>query len=60
MSSTFKNRIPKRKYRERAQPSSRAHLGILEKKQDYQKRAKNYHKKEDMMNKLKMKADLKN
>lgn len=60
MSSTFKNRIPKRKYRERAQPANRAHLGLLEKKQDYKKRAKNYHMKEDMLNKLKVKADLKN
>ena len=60
MSSTFKNRIPKRKYRERAQVSGRQHLGLLEKKQDYKKRAVNYHKKEDMINKLKTKADLKN
>lgn len=60
MSSTFKNRIPKRKYRERAQPEGREHLGILEKKQDYQKRAKNYHQKQDMLNKLRLKADLKN
>ena len=60
MSSTFKNRIPKRKYRERAQPTNRAHLGILEKKQDYKARAKHFHKREDMLNKLKLKADLKN
>lgn len=60
MSSTFKNRIPKRKYRERAQPSGREHLGLLEKKQDYVARAKNYHQREDMMNKLKTKANLKN
>lgn len=58
--STFKNVIPKRKYRERGQLSNRAHLGILEKKQDYKQRAQNYHKKEDMLNKLKEKADLKN
>jgi len=29
MSSTFKNRVPKRKYRERAQPEAREHLGLL-------------------------------
>jgi|JI6StandDraft_1071083.scaffolds.fasta_scaffold726446_1 U3 small nucleolar RNA-associated protein 11 len=60
MSSTFKNRIPKRKYRERAQPAGREHLGLLEKKQDYKARAKNYHQKSDMINKLKVKANLKN
>jgi hypothetical protein len=60
MSSTFKNRLPKRKYRERAQPEARAHLGMLEKKKDYQQRAKNYHKRQDMLNSLKVKADLKN
>jgi U3 small nucleolar RNA-associated protein 11 len=60
MSSTFKNRIPKRKYRERAQPNNRSHLGLLEKKQDYKQRAKHYHKKQDMINNLKMKASLKN
>lgn len=60
MSSTFKNRLPKRKYRERAQLQSREHLGMLEKRKDYKERAKNYHKKVDMINNLKMKADLKN
>jgi U3 small nucleolar RNA-associated protein 11 len=60
MSSTFKNRIPKRKYRERAQPEARAHLGTLEKRKDYKARAQNYHRKEDMINQLKQKAGLKN
>lgn len=58
--STFKNVIPRRKYRERAQLTNRAHLGLLEKKQDYKQRAKNYHKKQDMIKNLKEKADLKN
>ena len=60
MSSTFKNRIPKRKYRERVQPAGREELGFLQKKKDYKERAKNYHQKEDMLNKLKLKASTKN
>lgn len=43
--STFKNRAPKRKYRERVQPADREHLGFLQKKKDYKVRAKNYHAK---------------
>jgi hypothetical protein len=33
---------------------------MLEKRKDYKARAQNYHKKVDMINNLKMKADLKN
>nr|VVW88966.1 unnamed protein product [Nymphaea colorata] len=33
---------------------------MLEKKKDYQQRAKNFHKRQDMLNQLKVKADLKN
>lgn len=45
MSSTFKNVVPRRKYRERVQPAGREHLGFLQKKKDYKVRAKNYHEK---------------
>ncbi|CAG9331515.1 unnamed protein product [Blepharisma stoltei] len=58
--STWKNAIPKRKYRERSQPSRRKHLGMLEKHQDYKLRAKDYHEKEDKLNILRDKAYFRN
>lgn len=61
--STFKslkNVIPKRKYRERSQPSWRKNKGFLEKKQDYLKRSKKYHKNQRQLNNLKLKAQLAN
>lgn len=58
--SSFKNTKPRRKYRERAQPQAREHLGLLEKKKDYRLRAKNYHQKEDALNKLRLKSSLAN
>lgn len=58
--SSFKNSIPKRKYRERAQLKRRESLGFLEKKQDYKRRATNFHQKQDKLDKLKLKASLKN
>ncbi|CAI2379306.1 unnamed protein product [Moneuplotes crassus] len=60
MSSPWKNFIPKRKYRERRQLSSRKHLGMLEKKQDYKKRAVDYHQKSKQMEKLREKVINKN
>ncbi|EGR31933.1 hypothetical protein IMG5_099610 [Ichthyophthirius multifiliis] len=58
--TTFKNLKIGRKHRERGQLKEREHLGLLEKKQDYKKRAKHYHKINDILNNLKQKARLKN
>jgi U3 small nucleolar RNA-associated protein 11 len=49
--SSWKNAIPRRMYRERRQLKSREHLGILEKKRDYKRRAKDYHSKENVISK---------
>lgn len=46
--------------RERAQPAHRKRLGHLEKHQDYVKRARDFHSKEDRIQKLREKAAFKN
>ncbi|RAL51876.1 unnamed protein product [Cuscuta campestris] len=58
--SSFKNAIPRRAHKERAQPASRKKFGLLEKKKDYVKRAQAYHKKEETLQKLKEKAAFRN
>ena len=58
--SAMKRLIQSRPKRERAQPSARAHLGLLEKHKDYVKRAKDGHAKEDALRLLREKAALKN
>ncbi|TKA54147.1 hypothetical protein B0A53_03524 [Rhodotorula sp. CCFEE 5036] len=50
----------KRQHRERAQPAHRKRLGHLEKHQDYVKRARDFHSKEDRIQKLREKAAFKN
>jgi U3 small nucleolar RNA-associated protein 11 len=60
MLKTMKKYIPKRKYRERSQLERRKNFGLLEKKQDYKKRAEDYHRKEANYKKLKEKARTRN
>mmetsp|Transcript_699 Transcript_699/g.885 ORF Transcript_699/g.885 Transcript_699/m.885 type:complete len:228 (+) Transcript_699:25-708(+) len=56
MSASLRNATKRRTHRERAQPSSRKHMGILEKKQDYKERAENYQKKMSRLRILQKKA----
>ena len=57
---SMKNLLKTRTYRERAQPAARQHLGLLEKHKDYVQRARDFHKKEDAIKKLKEKASFRN
>jgi len=58
--SSLRNAVKRITHKERSQPRARAHLGFLEKKQDYKKRADNYHKKEDQIKAMQRKASMKN
>ncbi|GAA5886521.1 hypothetical protein JCM3774_006014 [Rhodotorula dairenensis] len=60
MGTKLKLNEQKRQHRERAQPAHRKRLGHLEKHQDYVKRARDFHSKEDRIQKLREKAAFKN
>ena len=58
--STLRNAVKRVTHKERGQLKSRSKLGLLEKKKDYQVRAKDFHKKQDYLRKLRKKAAEKN
>ncbi|KAJ7070820.1 u3 small nucleolar RNA-associated protein 11 [Mycena amicta] len=56
----LRNSLHRRNHKERSQLAHRARLGILEKHKDYVKRARDYHSKQDRLNRLKQKVAEKN
>lgn len=58
--SSLRNAVKRVTHKERSQPRHRAHLGILEKKRDYKERAKDYHKKQEMLMGMRHRASMKN
>jgi U3 small nucleolar RNA-associated protein 11 len=58
--SSLRNAVKRIAHKERSQPVERQHLGILEKKKDYKKRAIDYHRKEDRIRTMRQKASMRN
>ena len=60
--SSWKNahKSHRRIHKERSQPRARKHLGLLQKHKDYLLRARNYHRKQDLLKILREKAQNRN
>lgn len=54
--SSLRNSLHRRNHKERSQLSHRAKFGILEKHKDYVLRARDYHSKQDRIQRLRQKA----
>ncbi|KAF9229055.1 small-subunit processome [Gyrodon lividus] len=60
MTSSLRNSLHRRNHKERSQLANRTKYGILEKHKDYVLRARDYHSKQDRLNRLRQKAADKN
>lgn len=58
--SSFRKAAPRRTHKERSQLGARTHMGLLEKKKDYKIRSADYHRKENAIKALKVKAEFRN
>lgn len=58
--SSLRNAVKRVTHKERGQVQKRSHLGLLEKKVDYKKRSDNYHRKEERIKSMRIRASMKN
>ncbi|KAK8805696.1 hypothetical protein WA158_002352 [Blastocystis sp. Blastoise] len=58
--SSWRNVLKQKIHLERAQPANRKRFGLLEKHKDYKLRSTNYHRKEEVLKNLRLKAAMKN